>query len=138
MDNNDFRIILEFYSFIFLQKDVNLILIIYHLGTYEGRRGYSDEYSNTVGDRASVTVREDNLRMEGDFIRKIPDKWEPGERAAMVKHRDNLLPPGPVEDTRDKNGGPGAGDRAPVVRHPDNLRQEGDFEKRRIEEFQVG
>ena len=138
LDNNDFRIILEFYSFIFLQKDVNLILITYHLGTYEGRRGYSDEYSNTVGDRASVTVREDNLRMEGDFIRKIPDKWEPGERAAMVKHRDNLLPPGPVEDTRDKNGGPGAGDRAPVVRHPDNLRQEGDFEKRRIEEFQVG
>ena len=67
---------------------------------------------------------------------QVADKWEPGERAAMVKHRDNLLPPGPIEDNRDRSG-PGAGDRAPVVRHPDNLRQEGDFEKRRIEEFQV-
>ena len=54
----------------------------------------------------------------------------------MVKHRDNLLPPGPIEDNRDRSG-PGAGDRAPVVRHQDNLRQEGDFEQRRIEEFQV-
>ena len=51
--------------------------------------------------------------------------------------QDNLLPPGPIEDTRDKPSGALAGDRAPMVRYSDNLRQEGDFEKRRVEEFQV-
>ena len=74
--------------------------------------------------------------MEGDFIRKVPDKWEPGERAAMVKHKDNLLPPGPIEDNRDHSR-PGAGDRAPVVKYPDNMKMEGEFEKRRVEEFQA-
>ena len=42
-----------------------------YLGNYEGRRSYADEYSATVGDRAAVTVRQDNLRMEGEFIRKV-------------------------------------------------------------------
>ena len=71
-------------------------------------------------------------------MRKVPEKWDPGERAAMVKHRDNLVPPGPVEDNRDKAPRATKGDRAPVVRHGDNLVMEGDFEKRRLEEFQAG
>ena len=75
--------------------------------------------------------------MEGEFVRTVPEKWEPGERAAMVKHRDNLLPPGPVEDNRDKAPASLKGDRAPVVRHGDNLRAEGEFEKRSVEEFRA-
>ena len=73
--------------------------------------------------------------MEGDFIRKVPDKWEPGERAAMVKHRDNLLPPGPIEDTRDRGPANLKGDRAPMVRQVDNLKPEGEFESRQFQQY---
>ena len=52
----------------------------------------------------------------------------------IILHRDNLIPPGPVEDNRDK-APIGKGDRAPIVRHGDNLRAEGEFEKRSVEEF---
>ena len=73
--------------------------------------------------------------MEGEFIRSVPEKWEPGERAAMVKHQDNLLPPGPVQDNRDKGPANPRGDRAPVVRPVDNMRPEGDFTRRTTDEF---
>ena len=53
----------------------------------------------------------------------------------MVKHRDNLLPPGPIEDTRDKAPSNLKGDRAPMVRHGDNLKPEGDFESRQYQEY---
>jgi hypothetical protein len=86
-----------------------------------------------------VTRREDNLRLEGEFIRKVPEKWEPGQRAAIIRQRDNLQPPGPVEDTRDRGPKPTVGDRAPMVRPGDNLRRlSGDFERRTVAEWSGG
>ena len=91
------------------------------------------------GDRVQVTRREDNLRLEGEFIRKVPEKWEPGQRAAIIRQRDNLQPPGPVEDTRDRGPKPTVGDRAPMVRPGDNLRRlSGDFERRTVAEWSGG
>ena len=75
--------------------------------------------------------------MEGEFIRSVPEKWEPGERAAMVKHQDNLVPPGPVQDNRDKGPANPRGDRAPLVRPVDHMRPEGEFQQRTVEEFQA-
>ncbi len=86
-----------------------------------------------------MTRREDNLRLEGEFIRKVPEKWEPGQRAAIIRQRDNLQPPGPVEDTRDRGPKPTVGDRAPMVRPGDNLRRlSGDFERRTVAEWSGG
>ena len=28
---------------------------------------------------------------QGDFVKMVPEKWEPGQRAAVVKHKDNLV-----------------------------------------------
>jgi hypothetical protein len=86
-----------------------------------------------------VTRREDNLRLEGEFVRKVPDKWEPGQRAAIIRQKDNLQPPGPVEDTRDRGPKPTVGERAPMVRPGDNLRPpSGEFEKRAAAEWTSG
>ena len=91
------------------------------------------------GDRALITRREDNLRLEGEFVRKVPDKWEPGQRAAIIRQKDNLQPPGPVEDNRDHGPRPTVGDRAPMVRPGDNLRPaSGEFEKRTAAEWTSG
>ena len=91
------------------------------------------------GDRALITRREDNLRLEGEFVRKVPDKWEPGQRAAIIRQKDNLQPPGPVEDNRDNGPRPTVGDRAPMVRPGDNLRPaSGEFEKRTAAEWKSG
>jgi len=38
----------------------------------------------------SVVKRSDNLKPEGAFEGREPDKWLPGERAPKVKHEDNL------------------------------------------------
>ena len=28
---------------------------------------------------------------QGEFVKMVPEKWEPGQRAAVVKHKDNLV-----------------------------------------------
>ena len=37
-----------------------------------------------LGERASVVKRADNLKPEGDFIKRDDGTWVPGERAEIV------------------------------------------------------
>ena len=36
-----------------------------------------------AGERASIVVRQDNLKMEGDFIKRQEQTWQAGERAQV-------------------------------------------------------
>jgi len=53
------------------------------------------------GDRANVVKPDDNLRPEGEFLRRSPEKWAPGEKASVVKRDDNLRPEGDFEKRPD-------------------------------------
>ena len=51
-------------------------------------RGYDSVVSS--GGRVVVSKQKDNLYLEGEQIQKVPEKWEPGQRAAIIKQKDNL------------------------------------------------
>jgi glutamate synthase domain-containing protein 2 len=71
--------------------------------------------------------------MEGSFEgRRTEKKVSRGERAAVVKHRDNLKVEGSFEG-RAKSEGVLRGERVTVKKHEDNLRLEGKFEGKKTE-----
>ena len=42
-----------------------------------------------AGERASIVVRQDNLKMEGDFIKRQEQTWQAGERAQVMLYLYN-------------------------------------------------
>merc|ERR1711981_759964 len=54
------------------------------------------------GGKVVVTKQKDNLHVEGELLQKVPEKWEPGQRAAVIKHKGNLVIPNQVKDTREE------------------------------------
>lgn len=89
------------------------------------------------GERAPVKKPEDNLHPEGDF--EIPDKeeWRPAERPKPKKPTDNLRPEGDFERPEKPKYAPA---ERPVAKRPsDNLRPEGEFTGTRTitEDFRV-
>ena len=43
-----------------------------------------------TGERAAVVKHQDNLKMEGAFSGRVEEKWQEAERANVVKYEDNL------------------------------------------------
>merc|ERR1719361_1085170 len=79
--------------------------------------------------------------MEGEFMgkqRQEATKMVRGERAAVVRHQDNLKMEGSFAGRKTETTKILKGERAEVQRHEDNLKMEGTFEGRLKEEALVG
>merc|ERR1712048_422642 len=81
------------------------------------------------GGKVVVTKQKDNLHVEGELLQKVPEKWEPGQRAAVIKHKDNLVIPNQVKDTRVKEA-------SVLMEEGANLKaHEKHFSKQTVEEY---
>lgn len=63
----------------------------------------------------------------GDFEKRRPEEWKPGDRAPVKKPQDNLKPEGEFQVPEKPGYRPG--ERPSPTKPQDNLRPEGDFER---------
>ena len=61
----------------------------------------------SIGERANIVKRGDNLQPEGDFSKRPDATWAPGERANVIKRDDNLQPEGEFHKRPDLKWSPG-------------------------------
>ena len=64
-------------------------------GKFEGRQ--VEEWQK--GERAAIVKYPDNIKLEGDIIRREKEPFIGGEKAKPFKQDDNLYPEGKIETT---------------------------------------
>ena len=86
------------------------------------------------GERVVVNKQKD---VEGELIQKVPEKWEPGQRAAVMKHKDNLVLP----STRGKEPSALMGEGAILKEHEEHFSNQTEYKKvstmRRNYQFEI-
>eukprot|EP00094_Tigriopus_californicus_P011510 TCALIF_11115-PA protein Name:"Protein of unknown function" AED:0.13 eAED:0.13 QI:0/0.6/0.5/1/0.6/0.5/6/0/389 len=81
-------------------------------------------------------AQKSDVNIGGEFDKETPKEWQPGQRAQVVRHDDNLKMEGGMETSRQEWAT--KGERAEIIRHSDNLKSEGTFEGRQIEGWAPG
>ena len=66
------------------------------------------------------TLKNETFLIQGDFDKRKPQEWAPGERAPVVKRPDNLHQEGQMQGRQVEKWAPGK--RADVVKRSDNLK----------------
>ena len=81
------------------------------------------------GGKVVLNKQKDNLYIEGELKQKVPEKWEPGQRAAVIRNKDNLGLPNPVKDTRVKEPSALMGERSLLQEHEEHFSNQTEYKK---------
>ena len=109
---------------------------LYSEGDFYGSTSSRNDFTFEKVERVTTIRREDNLRVEGEFTKRVNEEFIRGERPLPIKHEDNLYPEGEFE--KRPRGKFVPAERPKPKKPEDNLFPEGQFERRPKDEFVPG